>query len=364
MVRRRWLADADYADLVALCQFLPGPASSQTSFALGLRRAGWAGAAAAWCGFTLPSAVLLIAFAGALAGLDGPAAQGALHGLKLVALAVVGQAVLGMARTLCPDAPRAAIAAGAIVGLGLIGGTLGQVAAIALGGLAGLALPTQADHRDAVSAAPSPVGRATGWAALALFLAGLLVLPALVAAGIGGQVTALLDAFWRAGALVFGGGHVVLPLLQDSVVLPGWVTPAQFLAGYGAAQAVPGPLFAVAAYLGAVAGPWPNGIAGAGLALLAIFSPGLLILVAALPFWDELRRRPLVSRAIAGTNAAVVGVLAAALYDPVATSAVRAPLDLGLAACGLVALAAWRVPVLVVVVTLAALGGARGLWGF
>lgn len=363
VVRRKWLDDADYADLVALCQFLPGPASSQTGFALGLRRAGWAGAVAAWCGFTLPSAILLVAFAQSLAWLAGPVAQGALAGLKLVAVAVVAQAVLGMARTLCPDKQRAAIAAFAIVVLGLVGGALGQITAIVLGGLAGLALVTQGDERGAETAVRSPVGRSTAWTALVVFLAGLVVLPALVTAGIGGQIVALVDAFWRAGALVFGGGHVVLPLLQESVVLPGWVTPAEFLAGYGAAQAVPGPLFTFAAYLGAVAGPWPNGIAGAALALLAIFLPGLLILVAALPFWDALRRLPAALRAIAGTNAAVVGILAAALYDPVATSAVHGTLDLGLAAAGLVALVAWRVPVLAVVVALAALGGVRGLIG-
>lgn len=363
VVRRRWLSDADYADLVALCQFLPGPASSQTGFALGLRRAGWPGAVAAWCGFTLPSALLLVAFAGSLAWLDGPFAQGALHGLKLVAVAVVAQAVLGMARSLCPDRQRAAIAAGAIVVLGLIGGAPGQVAAIVAGGLAGLLTTTGTRPVDPRGAVASPVGRTTAWAALAAFLAGLVVLPTLATAGIGGQAVALVDAFWRAGALVFGGGHVVLPLLQESVVLPGWVTPAQFLAGYGAAQAVPGPLFTFTAYLGAVAQPWPNGVTGAVLALAAIFLPGLLILVAALPFWERLRRRAAALRAIAGTNAAVVGILAAALYDPVATSALHTPVDLGLAACGFVALTAWRVPVLAVVVTLAALGGGRGLFG-
>ena len=363
VVRRRWLSDADYADLVALCQFLPGPTSSQTGFALGLRRAGWAGAAAAWCGFTLPSAALLVAFAGSLAWLDGPVVQGALHGLKLVAVAVVAQAVLGMARTLCPDRQRAAIAAGAIVVSGLIGGAPGQVTAILMGGLAGVLLASTDDRRETVAVLDSPVGRATAWTALGLFLAGLIVLPALAATGTGGQAVARLDAFWRAGALVFGGGHVVLPLLQESMVLPGWVTPAEFLAGYGAAQAVPGPLFAFAAYLGAVAHPWPDGVTGAVLALGAIFLPGLLILVAALPFWDLLRRRAVALRAIAGTNAAVVGILAAALYDPVATSALRAPVDLGLAASGFVALVAWRVPVLAVVVTLAALGGVRGLFG-
>jgi chromate transporter len=357
VTRRRWLSDAAYADLVALCQFLPGPASSQTGFALGLMRAGWTGALAAFVAFTLPSALLLVAFALTAASLGGPVADGALHGLKLVAVAIVAQAVLGMAKSLCPDAPRASIAAGAVVLLALLPGAVGMVGAILAGALAGLLLK-RGSASTAQAALPVPVPRGVALAALAAFAGLLVALPLLAPLG---QGWAVADAFYRAGALVFGGGHVVLPLLEAEVVAPGWVTPDAFLAGYGAAQAVPGPLFTFAAYLGAVLGPAPNGIAGASLALLAIFLPGFLVLIGCLPFWDILRRNAQAQSAMQGANAAVVGILGAALYDPVFTSAVRGLPDLALALGFFVLLVAWKTPPWVVVALGVGLGAALSL---
>jgi chromate transporter len=357
VVRRRWLGEAEYADLVALCQFLPGPASSQVGFALGLHRAGALGALAAWAAFTLPSAVLLIAFAMGAAALDGPMAQGALHGLKLVAVAVVAQAVWGMARSLTPDRQRATIALVAIAATIVPGGAMGQVTAIVLGALAGL-LVCRDDAEMASPAVRFPVSRKFGGICLGVFVLLLVSLPLL--AGMG-QGVALFDAFYRAGALVFGGGHVVLPLLEAGTVETGWVSRDAFLAGYGAAQAVPGPLFTFAAYLGAVTAIPPNGLAGAAIALLAIFLPGMLLLVGALPFWDALRGRPGAQAAMRGANAAVVGILGAALYDPVWTSAVLGPLDFLLALAGFVALVAWKAPPWLVVLALAIAGAGMGL---
>jgi chromate transporter len=353
--RRRWLSDAAYADLVALCQFLPGPASSQVGFAIGLMRAGWLGALAAFTAFTLPSAALLFAFAMTAAWVTGPVGLGALAGLKIVAVAIVAQAVLGMARTLCPDRERAAIAAGAVVVLAALPGAFGMAGAIALGGLAGLALGRGVATGGHVPVpVPVPVGRAQGAAALVAF-AGLLVLLPLLA-GLS-QALAVADSFYRAGALVFGGGHVVLPLLEAGTVGQGWVSPDAFLAGYGAAQAVPGPLFTFAAYLGAVLGPTPNGLAGAALALAALFLPGFLILVGVLPFWDRFRAMPAAQSAMQGANAAVVGVLGAALYSPVFTSAIGDLRDFALALVCFVLLVAWKAPPWLVVI-LAAAGGA------
>jgi chromate transporter len=351
VTRRRWLSDGGYADLVALCQFLPGPASSQVGFALGLMRAGWMGALAAFTAFTLPSAVLLFVFAMTAASISGPVGLGALAGLKIVAVAIVAQAVLGMARTLCPDRERAAIAAGAVVVLAVLPGAFGMVGAIALGGLAGLALGRGTATGGHVSVR---VRRGQGVAALAAFAALLVLLPLL--AGVS-QALAVADSFYRAGALVFGGGHVVLPLLEAGTVAPGWVTPDAFLAGYGAAQAVPGPLFTFAAYLGAVLGPEPNGIAGAALALVALFLPGFLILVGVLPFWDRFRAMPRAQSAMQGANAAVVGILGAALYSPVFTSAIGGLQDFALALVCFVLLVAWKAPPWCVVI-LAAAGGA------
>ena len=349
--RRRWVDERTYADLVGLCQFLPGPASSQAGFALGLMRAGYLGGLAAWAGFTLPSAILLVLFAYGAPGLSGSAAgAGLLHGLKLVAVAIVAQAVWGMARSLCPDRARATIATLALA-LALAAPTsLGQVGAIALGGLAGLRVCRTGPTPDMPPQDLAlPVSRRAGLAFLALFAALLLLPPLLHGLGKG---VALFDAFYRSGALVFGGGHVVLPLLRDAVVTPGWMSDNAFLAGYGATQAVPGPLFTVAAYLGATI----QGPVGAVVALVAIFLPGLLLLMGVLPFWAELRARPRAQAALRGVNAAVVGLLGAALYSPVWTGAVLGPTDLSLAVAGFVLLVVWRAPP-VLVVALGALAG-------
>ncbi|WP_323015484.1 chromate efflux transporter [Devosia sp.] len=352
--RRGWLSEADYADLVALCQFLPGPASSQVGFAIGLWRAGWTGALAAWAGFTLPSALLLLAFALLRPVLDGPLADGVVHGLKLVAVAVVAQAVWGMAPSLAPDRQRAGIAVLAAAACLLLAGAGGQMLAIAGGGGLGLALCRTGNAPGAMQMRFN-VSRTTGLLCLggfALLLAGLPMLAALA----NNQALSLFDGFYRAGALVFGGGHVVLPLLDAETVARGWVDEAGFLAGYGAAQAVPGPLFTFAAYLGAIGQTPPNGAVGAAIALAAIFLPGMLLLVGVLPFWNGLRRRLWGQAALRGVNAAVVGILGAALYDPVFTSAVRGPLDLVLAVAGFVALVNWKLPPWAVVVALAGLG--------
>ncbi|WP_371056584.1 chromate efflux transporter [Rhodosalinus sp. K401] len=355
VTRRRWLSDRDYADLVALCQFLPGPASSQVGFALGLTRAGWPGALAAFTAFTLPSALALLAFAMTAASISGPVGTGALDGLKIVAVAIVAQAVWGMGRSLCPDRARASIAVGAVALLAVVPGAPGMVGAIALGALGGLALGA-GDAQPAGGRVAMPVGRRQAGLALAAF-AGLLLLLPLIAGQ--SQALAVIDGFYRSGALVFGGGHVVLPLLQAETVVPGWVTADAFLAGYGAAQAVPGPLFTFAAYLGAVLGPDPNGVAGAAIALAAIFLPGFLILVGVLPFWDRFRKMARAQAAMRGANAAVVGILGAALYTPVFTGAVGDMRDFALALACLVALIAWKVPPWAVV--LCAAGGGAGL---
>ncbi|PLP58398.1 chromate transporter [Mesorhizobium loti] len=355
VVRRKWIDEAGYADLVALCQFLPGPASSQVGFSLGvLRGGGLAGGIAAWAGFTLPSAVLLVAFAFGAAALDNPTGQGILHGLKLVAVAVVAQALWGMARTLTPDRQRIAIALGALLLASFVGGWLGQVGAIAAGAVAGLYFCQNEAGKASLHPA-FPVSRSAGIAALVLF-AVLLVLPSLLFAWTGSHALAFFDAFYRSGALVFGGGHVVLPLLENAVAAPGWVPVQDFLAGYGAAQAVPGPLFTFAAYLGAVSGIVPSGLLGATVALVAIFLPGLLLVYGTLPFWDELRALPRAQAAMRGTNAAVVGILAAAFYDPVLTSAIVDPLDVMLGLGGFLLLVFAKAPPWVVVILLAAAG--------
>jgi len=355
VLRRRWIDEAGYGDLVALCQFLPGPASSQVGFALGILRGnGLLGGLAAWLGFTMPSALVLLAFALGAGAFTGPAAEGFLHGLKLVAVAVVAQAVWGMARTLAPDRIRAAIALAALAIVTLGAGSFGQIAAIALGALAGPRF-CRGEGPAVTGQLRFPVSRRLGLVLLLLFAALLLVTP-LLAAGTGDQIVALFDAFYRSGALVFGGGHVVLPLLQAEVVTPGWVSNESFLAGYGLAQAVPGPLFSFAAYLGAVMEPAPHGVAGATIALVALFLPGLLLVYGMLPFWDALRSRPAAQAAMRGANAAVVGILGAALYNPVWTSAVLAPRDFALALAGFLLLMVWKAPSWVVVVGLAAAG--------
>jgi chromate transporter len=343
VVRRRWLADAAYADLVALCQFLPGPASSQVGIAIGLGRAGLPGALAAWTAFTLPSAIALVAFAYGFAALDAAAAAGWLRGLKIVAVAVVAQAVLGMARSLCPDRKRASLAILAAAIAALTPGAAGQIAAIALGGLAGVLLLGRTGEAQSHARFAVTVSRPFAVAALAVFFALLVLLPVLAAAS-GGLGLRVVDSFYRTGSLVFGGGHVVLPLLQAEVVPPGWVGRDAFVAGYGAAQAVPGPLFTFAAYLGAMLPGGVGGIGGAALCLTAIFLPSFLLVVGTLPFWEALRARPLVRAALGGVNAAVVGVLIAALYDPVWTGGVHGPADFILAAAAFLLLTQWQVP--------------------
>lgn len=355
VTRRRWMDDRAYADLVALCQFLPGPASSQVGFAMGLQRAGIAGALAAFAAFTLPSAVLLVAFAAGAAVIGGPIGDGILDGLKIVAVAIVAHAVWGMARTLAPDARRAGIAVVALALALLLPAAPGQLGALAMGVVAGLLLLRGADEPPGVELPPFGVPRAAAVSCLVLFAVGLVALP-LLAAGTGAGVLALADAFFRSGALVFGGGHVVLPLLQAGVVQTGWVTPEAFLAGYGAAQAVPGLLFTFAAYLGAVSDVGPGGVAGAAIALVAIFLPGFLVLLGVLPFWDAVRTRPRVRAAMRGANAAVVGILGAALYTPVFTTAITGPGPLVLAVGGFVLLVAVKTPAWAVVLVGAAGG--------
>lgn len=351
VIRRRWLDDRTYADLVALCQFLPGPASSQVGFALGLLRAGWMGALAAFVAFTLPSALILTVFAMTATQLDGVLADGALHGLKIVAVAIVAQAVWGMARTLCPDRERALIAVAAVATLALVPTSLGMIAAILVGAIGGLMLGRGQGSANINLAIP--VTRRAGIATGIVFLALLLLLPLLATQA---QSLAVIDSFYRAGALVFGGGHVVLPLLQAEVVQTGWVDRDTFLAGYGAAQAMPGPLFTFAAYLGAVSGPAPNGVPGAILALLALFLPGFLILIAALPFWNSFRTMRSVHSLIQGANAAVVGILGAALYSPVFSTAILNMRDLALALLCFVLLVLWRIPPWAVVIVACAGG--------
>ncbi len=361
VVRRRWLDDRAYADLVALCQFLPGPASSQVGMALGLSRAGYPGALAAWTGFTLPSAIALVLFAYGVETLGNAAGSGWLHGLKIAAVAVVAQAVLGMFRALAPDRERASLAVAAAALATAIPTAWGQIGAIVLGAAVGLVLPGGAAPAEHASL-PLRVSRFVGAALLAVFFVLLVGLP-LLAAAFPAHALALVTAFYRAGALVFGGGHVVLPLLQAAVVPPGWVTNDAFLAGYGAAQAVPGPLFTFAAYLGAVMGPAPNGWTGAALCLIAVFLPSFLLVIGVLPFWEDIRRRPMARAALRGVNAAVVGLLLAALYHPVWTAGIAGPADFVIAAAAFLLLSMWQTPPWLVVVLCAVAGGLVALAG-
>jgi chromate transporter len=354
VVNRRWLDDRSFADLVALCQFLPGPASSQVGIAIGLYRAGYGGALAAWLGFTAPSAIAMVLFAYGLTWLGDAAGSGWLHGLKVAAVAVVAVAVLGMMRTLTPDRERATIAALAAIAMLAAPSALTQVLVIVLGGVAGvLLLPAEAPPDD--DTLPLSVGRRTGTALLLLFFVLLVGLP-LLAVAVPWQSVKLIDVFYRAGSLVFGGGHVVLPLLQAAVVPRGWVSNDAFLAGYGAAQAVPGPLFTFAAYLGTVMSLPPNGWEGALLCLVAIFLPSFLLVIGALPFWEDLRRRSGARAALAGVNAAVVGLLIAAFYDPIWTVGISNAADFALALAAFLLLFVWQAPPWAVVI-LCALGG-------
>jgi len=360
VARRRWLGERAYADLVALCQFLPGPASSQVGMALGLQRAGYGGALAAWVGFTLPSAVALILFARGLARFGDALPAGMLHGLEVVAVAVVAQAVWGMAGKLCTDVPRVTIMAVTACVVLALPSAWSQVGVIALAGLAGLAVfraPADGGVREAMAVA---IGARASLAWLALFFVLLAGLPLLAALQPEGWL-ARIDAFYRAGALVFGGGHVVLPLLQAEVVPPGWVGNEAFLAGYGAAQAVPGPLFTFAAFLGAAAGGAYGGWMGGMVCLLAVFAPSFLLVAGALPLWERLRRDARMQAALAGVNAAVVGLLLAALYQPVWTSAIHRPQDFALGLLALVALMSWKWPPWVVVAVCGVAGGMLGM---
>ncbi len=336
--KRRWLDDAAYADLVALCQFLPGPASSQVIFALGMRRAGLPGAVLASLGFTLPSAVLMILFAIGVASIGGFQNAGWLHGLKLAAVAVVAKAVIGMGRQLCPDAARRSIAALAAACLIVFPGSWLQVGVIVVGGIAGWCMGRKESPQTGVSLDAKRGNHILAVATLGVFGLLLVLLPVL-ASVTGNKDVAMFDGFYRAGSLVFGGGHVVLPLLRAEVVPNGWVGDDAFLAGYGAAQALPGPLFAFAAYLGAVGSPrpWLGGL----WCLFAIFLPSWLLIAGAVPFWQRLRAKAWAQAALRGANAAVVGVLLAALYHPVCTGGIHGVLDLATAAA-LFGLLQWR----------------------
>ncbi len=346
--RRAWLDERTYAGVVGLCQFLPGPASSQAAMLLGYMRAGAPGAFAAWVAFTAPSAFLMMLFAAALishaAALNGPTAVAVVHGLKLVAVPVVAQAVCQMARTLCPDLRRAVIALAGARAMIAIPGAVTQIAAIAAGALAGVLL-LRSDEASPASL-PRSVSQNTGVIFLAAFAALLLLLP--LARGVS-PLAALADAMYRAGALVFGGGHVVLPLLREAVVGQGWLSDETFLAGYGAAQAMPGPLFSVAAFIGLLAQQPSAGAPGALVALTAIFLPGALILFGVLPFWARVQTDARAKAALKGVNAAVVGVLAAALYSPVGMTAIVRWTDAVIAAIAFAVLMIWRVPSWIVV---------------
>ncbi len=358
VVRRKWLDEKTFADLVALCQFLPGPASSKIGIAVGLSRAGYRGALAAWFGFTMPSALALVLFAYGISSLGTALDSGWLHGLKIAAVAVVAQAVLSMMRSLAPDRERATLAVVAAAVVLAVPTAWGQIGAILIGGLAGVTLLRTSAPTDHV-AMPHAVSRTAAVIAIVLFFAILIGLP-LLAAVFPYQSIRLFEAFYRAGSLVFGGGHVVLPLLQASVVPPGWVSNDVFLAGYGAAQAVPGPLFTFSAYLGAVTGPAPNGWAGALLCLIAIFLPSFLLVIGPLPFWDELRRQTWARSAMRGINAAVVGLLLAALYNPVWTAGIVNGIDFAIAAAAFLLLFMWQTPPWLVVVLCAAAAGGVG----
>ena len=348
VTRRKWLDEPSYADIVALCQFLPGPASSQVGITIGLLRAGLAGALAAWLGFTAPSALAMMAFGYGVTAFGDLGHAAWLHGLKIVAVAVVAQAVWGMAQSLCPDRPRVTLAIGAAVLTLLLPSAVGQVGVIALGALIGWRwLP--GDAGKTANAIHVPLSRRAGFAAFAIFVVLLILLP-LAAGATQVHAIGLIDAFYRSGSLVFGGGHVVLPLLQQEVVPPGWISNDAFLAGYGAAQAVPGPLFTFAAYLGTAMQPSPNGWLGALICLVAIFLPSFLLLFGALPFWNDLRQRADIQSALRGVNAAVVGLLLAALYTPVWTSAIGRPVDFAIAAVAFLLLVFWKVPPWLVVV--------------
>ena len=354
VVRRAWVDEAAYADLIGLCQFLPGPSSSQMGIALGFTRAGLKGGLAAWLGFTLPSAIALTIFAYATTLFQGVVQGGWLHGLLVAAVAVVASAVWGMAKTLCPDLPRATMAIGAAIVLLLWPLAVVQIGIIALAGVVGWFFLRDAQTVE-TKPLPLTLPRRLSVVCIILFFALLVGLPVLRQIT-HSQPVALFDTFYRVGSLVFGGGHVVLPLLQREVIPAGWITNDQFLAGYAAAQAVPGPLFTFSAYLGAVSKPAPDGWLGAVIALVAIYLPSFLLLIAILPFWNRLRAFEPFKAALRGINAAVVGILLAALYQPIWTSAIHAPVDFALALVAFGLLMVWKLPPWVVVLVSLVLG--------
>jgi chromate transporter len=345
VARRKWLDEASYVDIVALCQFLPGPASSQVGLAVGLSRAGYPGALAAWTGFTLPSAIALMLFAYGVEAIGGVATSAWVHGLKIAAVAVVAVAVLGMIRSLAPDRERATLAVAAACIVLAVPTSLGQISAIVLGGLAGIAFLREDGTIKPSFSIPLTVTRVHGTVALLLFFGLLIALPLAASRG-GGLPLQLFDSFYRSGSLVFGGGHVVLPLLQAEVVPRGWVTNDAFLAGYGAAQAAPGPLFTFCAYLGTMIGGWPTGV----LCLIAVFLPSFLLVIGAIPFWEALRKGTIAQAALKGVNAAVVGLLLAALYHPVWTAGITSAKDFALAIVAFLLLFMWKTPPWLVVI--------------
>lgn len=354
VIRRKWLTENSYADLIALCQFLPGPASSQVGIAIGLSRAGYTGALAAWTGFTLPSAIVLMLFAIGISSYGDIVPLGVLHGLKVAAVAVVAQAVWGMGKNLCTDVARISIMALAACFVLLVPSALAQVSVIAIAAIIGL-LWFKPEKVIAHDPLPITVRRRTGLVWLFLFFLLLIGLPLLTAL-YPSQTLSMVDTFFRAGSLVFGGGHVVLPLLQAEIVPAGWISNDTFLAGYGATQAVPGPLFTFAAFLGSSMNQAPSGWLGGVICLIAIFAPSFLLVMGALPFWESLRQNLRTRAALSGINAAVVGLLLAALYQPVWTSAIVEAKDFGLALVALIALMFWKFPAWLVVIGCGAAG--------
>jgi chromate transporter len=354
VIRRKWLTENSYADLIALCQFLPGPASSQVGIAIGLSRAGYTGALAAWAGFTLPSAIALILFAIGVTSYGDIIPLGVLHGLKIAAVAVVAQAVWGMGKNICTDVARVSIMALAACFVLLVPSALAQVSVIAIAAIIGI-LWFKPEKVMAHDPLPIIVRRRTGVVWLFLFFSLLIGLPLLTAL-YPSQTLSMVDTFFRAGSLVFGGGHVVLPLLQAEIVPAGWISNDTFLAGYGATQAVPGPLFTFAAFLGGSMNQAPSGWLGGMICLLAIFAPSFLLVMGVLPFWETLRQNLRTRAALSGINAAVVGLLLAALYQPVWTSAIFEAKDFGLALIALIALMFWRLPAWLVVISCGAAG--------
>ena len=347
--KRKWMDEKSYGDLVALCQFLPGPASSQVGIGIGIMRLGILGGLFAFIGFTLPSVIALILFALLLSHVNIGEA-GWIHGLKIVAVAIVAQAILGMAKNLTPDLKRKAITLFVLIGTLLWQSTYTQVAFILLSALIGFLLFKEQEDSEEKSI-PFPISRSFASICLVLFFALLFLLP-ILREFTSSHWIAMFDSFYRSGALVFGGGHVVLPLLEREVVPSGWVSKETFLAGYGATQAVPGPLFTFAAYLGAVMNGWQGGL----LATIAIFLPAFLLILGTLPFWDTLRRNTKIKGALMGVNAAVVGILISAFYQPIWSSSILAPIDFALASLLFSMLVFWKLPPWIIVVT-GAVGG-------